>query len=47
MSQDFVVDYVRHGVRHLRTGWADGPAYITQCPIQPGENFTYRFTSLY
>ncbi|CAL9123590.1 unnamed protein product, partial [Musa textilis] len=24
------------GVRHLRMGWADGPAYITQCPIRPG-----------
>ena len=31
-------------MRQLRTGWADGPAYITQCPIQPGESFTYRFT---
>ncbi|KAJ6345248.1 hypothetical protein OIU78_008005 [Salix suchowensis] len=28
-----------HGIRQLRTGWADGPAYITQCPIQPGQNF--------
>ncbi|XP_062011209.1 laccase-17-like [Rosa rugosa] len=23
-----------HGIRQLQTGWADGPAYITQCPIQ-------------
>ncbi|KAJ6742265.1 MULTI-COPPER OXIDASE [Salix viminalis] len=34
----------RHGIRQLRTGWADGPAYITQCPIQPGQSFVYNFT---
>ncbi|KAL8191593.1 hypothetical protein R6Q57_028324 [Mikania cordata] len=33
-----------HGVRQLRTGWADGPAYITQCPIQPGGVYVYSFT---
>nr|CAD1817698.1 unnamed protein product [Ananas comosus var. bracteatus] len=33
-----------HGVRQLRTGWYDGPAYVTQCPIQPGQNFVYNFT---
>ncbi|KAL8036713.1 hypothetical protein ABFS82_12G172600 [Erythranthe guttata] len=33
-----------HGIRQLRTGWADGPAYITQCPIQPGQNYVYNFT---
>ncbi|KAK4791226.1 hypothetical protein SAY86_031639 [Trapa natans] len=33
-----------HGVRQMRTGWADGPAYITQCPIQPGQAYTYNFT---
>ncbi|XP_022990733.1 laccase-4-like [Cucurbita maxima] len=33
-----------HGVRQLRSGWADGPAYITQCPIQPGQNYVYNFT---
>ncbi|KAH9294910.1 hypothetical protein KI387_038498, partial [Taxus chinensis] len=33
-----------HGVRQIRSAWADGPGYITQCPIQPGGNFTYRFT---
>eukprot|EP00253_Pinus_taeda_P000936 PITA_00936 len=32
-----------HGVKQLRTGWADGPAYITQCPIQPGGRYTQRF----
>jgi len=34
----------RHGIRQLRTGWADGPAYITQCPIQPGQQYVYNFT---
>ncbi|KAL3617536.1 Laccase-4 [Castilleja foliolosa] len=33
-----------HGIRQLRTGWADGPAYITQCPIQPGNSYVYNFT---
>ncbi|XP_057431476.1 laccase-4-like [Lotus japonicus] len=33
-----------HGVRQLRTGWADGPAFITQCPIQPGQVYLYNFT---
>ncbi|MBA0678784.1 hypothetical protein Goari_020106, partial [Gossypium aridum] len=33
-----------HGVRQLRNPWADGPEYVTQCPIQPGRSYTYRFT---
>ncbi|XP_059064468.1 laccase-11-like [Cryptomeria japonica] len=33
-----------HGIRQLRTGWADGPAYITQCPIQTRQSFVYNFT---
>ncbi|CAD5177322.1 unnamed protein product [Musa acuminata subsp. malaccensis] len=33
-----------HGVRQLRSGWADGPAYVTQCPIQTGHNYVYNFT---
>ncbi|KAH7865940.1 hypothetical protein Vadar_013367 [Vaccinium darrowii] len=33
-----------HGVRQLRSGWADGPAYITQCPIQTGQAYVYNFT---
>ncbi|XP_010274673.1 PREDICTED: laccase-1 [Nelumbo nucifera] len=32
-----------HGVKQLRTGWADGPAYVTQCPIQSGKSYTYKF----
>ncbi|KAJ3681115.1 hypothetical protein LUZ60_015604 [Juncus effusus] len=33
-----------HGVRQLRSAWADGPAYITQCPIQTGQSYVYNFT---
>ncbi|GAA0138331.1 oxidase [Lithospermum erythrorhizon] len=33
-----------HGIRQLRTGWADGPAYITQCPIPPKQSYVYNFT---
>ncbi|KAJ1411295.1 Multicopper oxidase, type 1 [Sesbania bispinosa] len=33
-----------HGIRQLTTGWADGPAYITQCPIRPGHTYVYNFT---
>ncbi|XP_048139890.1 laccase-13-like isoform X2 [Rhodamnia argentea] len=32
-----------HGVRQLANPWADGPEYVTQCPIQPGGTYTYRF----
>ncbi|KAK1554069.1 hypothetical protein Q3G72_007382 [Acer saccharum] len=30
-----------HGVKQPRNPWSDGPEYVTQCPIQPGNNFTY------
>jgi laccase len=33
-----------HGLRQLRNGWADGPEFVTQCPIRPGASYTYRFT---
>lgn len=26
------------------TPFFDGAAYVSQCPINPGETFTYRFT---
>ncbi|XP_022929401.1 laccase-11-like [Cucurbita moschata] len=32
-----------HGLKQYRNGWADGPAYITQCPIQRGSSYTYDF----
>uniref|UniRef100_A0A0A0LQV8 Laccase n=1 Tax=Cucumis sativus TaxID=3659 RepID=A0A0A0LQV8_CUCSA len=34
----------RFQFNQLRTGWADGPAYITQCPIRTGESYTYKFS---
>ncbi|KAM7257058.1 hypothetical protein ACFE04_012799 [Oxalis oulophora] len=33
---------VWHGLRQFRNPWADGPSYITQCPIRPGQAYTYR-----
>lgn len=35
---------IRHGIRQLQSGWADGPAYITQCPIQTGKKYVYNYT---
>ncbi|KAG0485597.1 hypothetical protein HPP92_009676 [Vanilla planifolia] len=32
-----------HGLKQFRNGWADGPAYITQCPIQSGSSYVYDF----
>ncbi|PIA54503.1 hypothetical protein AQUCO_00900804v1 [Aquilegia coerulea] len=33
-----------HGVHQRLSAWADGPAYVTQCPIVPANSYTYRFT---
>ncbi|KAF5727566.1 L-ascorbate oxidase-like [Tripterygium wilfordii] len=32
-----------HGIRQFGTPWADGTASISQCAINPGETFIYRF----
>ncbi|KAL0918052.1 hypothetical protein M5K25_010040 [Dendrobium thyrsiflorum] len=32
-----------HGIFQVMSGWADGPGYITQCPIAAGNKYTYRF----
>ncbi|PNT65768.1 hypothetical protein BRADI_3g02290v3 [Brachypodium distachyon] len=32
-----------HGVKLQLNCWADGAGMITQCPIRPNNNFTYRF----
>nr|XP_043636543.1 laccase-7-like isoform X6 [Erigeron canadensis] len=32
-----------HGVFQRLSQWADGPEFVTQCPIRPGGNYTYRF----
>ncbi|XP_010442226.1 PREDICTED: laccase-15 isoform X1 [Camelina sativa] len=31
-----------HGVEQPRNPWSAGPEYITQCPIRPGSDFTYK-----
>ncbi|KAF3661815.1 L-ascorbate oxidase [Capsicum annuum] len=32
-----------HGISQSGTPWADGTASISQCPINPGETFLYKF----
>ncbi|XP_030468664.2 L-ascorbate oxidase-like [Syzygium oleosum] len=32
-----------HGIRQIGSPWSDGTEGVTQCPILPGETFTYRF----
>ncbi|KAK1853127.1 laccase-1 precursor [Colletotrichum chrysophilum] len=32
-----------HGIHQQETPWMDGVSGITQCPIVPGESFTYRW----
>ncbi|KAK7849621.1 laccase-7 [Quercus suber] len=32
-----------HGIFQKLSGWADGPEYVTQCPIVPGNSYTYKF----
>ncbi|VVB13786.1 unnamed protein product [Arabis nemorensis] len=31
-----------HGARQIRNPWSDGPEYVTQCPIRPGQSYVYR-----
>ncbi|MBA0572279.1 hypothetical protein Golob_002632, partial [Gossypium lobatum] len=33
----------RHGIHQMLSAWADGPDMITQCPIRPGNKYTYKF----
>ncbi|KAI0065701.1 laccase [Artomyces pyxidatus] len=33
-----------HGLFQHSTNYADGPAFVTQCPIVPGNSFLYDFT---
>lgn len=39
----FYINCCRHGLKQYRNGWADGPAYITQCPIKTGNSYVYDF----
>lgn len=34
-----------HGLFQRDTNYMDGPEYVTQCPILPGETFLYNFTA--
>ncbi|XP_050417525.1 uncharacterized protein LOC126830970 isoform X1 [Patella vulgata] len=34
-----------HGLHQRDTPWMDGVAFVTQCPIEPGQSFTYQFTA--
>ncbi|KAI8620075.1 Cupredoxin [Chytriomyces sp. MP71] len=33
-----------HGIFQNRTGFMDGPTFVTQCPIPPGASYLYNFT---
>ncbi|KAE8056018.1 hypothetical protein FH972_012821 [Carpinus fangiana] len=33
-----------HGIKQPRNPWSDGPEYSTQCPVEPGSNFTCEVT---
>jgi FtsP/CotA-like multicopper oxidase with cupredoxin domain len=35
-----------HGIRRLNTPHMDGVNGITQCPIVPGDSFTYKFRAM-
>lgn len=36
-----------HGIQQRKgTNWADGSAFVNQCPIKPGRSFQYQFTAL-
>ncbi|CAG2189735.1 unnamed protein product [Mytilus edulis] len=32
-----------HGMQQKGTPWSDGVAFVSQCPILPGQNVTYKF----
>ncbi|KAI0800672.1 bilirubin oxidase [Fomes fomentarius] len=35
-----------HGFFQKGTNWADGPAFVNQCPISPGHSFLYDFRAV-
>jgi len=43
-SLDLVTSVHWHGMFQKNTNYADGPAFVTQCPIIPNESFTYDFS---
>jgi iron transport multicopper oxidase len=34
-----------HGLQQRNTTYADGPSWVTQCPVPPGETIVYEFTA--
>ena len=32
-----------HGVQQINSVYSDGVPFVTQCPILPGQNYTYKF----
>ncbi|CAL1531519.1 unnamed protein product [Lymnaea stagnalis] len=34
-----------HGLHQIGTPWMDGVPFVTQCPIGPGQQFTYKFVA--
>ncbi|KAF8492202.1 laccase [Russula emetica] len=44
-SMDLVTSIHWHGLLQKHTNYADGAAFVTQCPIVPGESFNYQFNS--
>ncbi|KAF7289715.1 Laccase 1 [Mycena indigotica] len=35
-----------HGFFQANTAWADGPAFVTQCPIAQNDSFVYEFSTV-
>ncbi|THH13854.1 hypothetical protein EW146_g6418 [Bondarzewia mesenterica] len=44
-SMDVATSIHWHGLFQHSTNWADGPAFVTQCPIIPGDSFRYTFST--
>jgi laccase len=38
----YVLTGMESNNRETHGEWSDGPKYITQCPIKPSSNFTYK-----
>ncbi|KAI6001779.1 laccase [Pisolithus albus] len=43
-SMDITTSIHWHGIYQHQSNWADGTAWITQCPIQPNGSFLHKFT---
>jgi FtsP/CotA-like multicopper oxidase with cupredoxin domain len=45
LLQQEVLSMHFHGVKQVGTPWADGTAFISNCPITFGSSYTYNFTA--